>query len=730
MGAFLQLRLAVVLVLTGSTAFLALSASTTLAADSTVTIVRTGSGTGTVSANAGTIACGATCTGSYTDGTMLTLTAAPGASQQFTGWLGPCTGTGGCSFTVNGAASVVATFAAPPVGTPRLDIDGSTNCDALTDGLLAIRNMLGVTGNALVSGGLGQNATRMTATDVGNFLADVHPAFDIDGNGKADPLTDGVLILRYLFGVTGNELIAGAVRDGATRATASAIATYAASLCAPLPSFALSVMKTGSGTGTVAANGGISCGATCQAGYIANTGVTLTAAPGANSTFDGWSGGGCSGTAPCTVMMDAARSVTASFGASQFVLTVMTAGTGTGTVTSVPAGINCGMTCAAPFNPGTMVTLTASAASGSAATLSDFKGWSGDCSGTGQCVVSMSAAHAVTAIFDLRPNIAFVTSQSVNGNMGGLAGADTFCKTAAAAAALPGNYRAFLSTAAVSAVSRLGSASGWIRPDGKPVADTAGDLANGRLRYPLRLNQNGADVGQVAVTTASTMGGVFSGGDCASFTSTLGSVVHGSADGQGLLLLYTSTMSCATPSPLYCIGIDRAAAVQVAPPPAHRMAFTTAASWSPGGGIANADNLCQTEAAAATLPGTYKALLATSSVAAGSRFNTAGAPWARADGVLLKATASNMFSTTLWDAAPGISADGTQVYGNTGIWGGSASLSATGTSATTCQDWSNGAAAVTAVGGRAGYSYVPALVGSDSADPCNSSFIHLVCFQD
>jgi len=73
---------------------------------------------------------------------------------------------------------------------------------------------------------------------------------------------------------------------------------------------------------------------------------------------------------------------------------VTKAGTGAGTVTSAPAGINCGSTCSANYSTGTSVTLTAAAGSGST-----FDGWSGACSGTGGCVLAMTAARNVTATF-------------------------------------------------------------------------------------------------------------------------------------------------------------------------------------------------------------------------------------------------------------------------------------------------------------------------------------------
>jgi CSLREA domain-containing protein len=76
-----------------------------------------------------------------------------------------------------------------------------------------------------------------------------------------------------------------------------------------------------------------------------------------------------------------------------FALTVSKAGAGAGTVTSAPAGIDCGSACSASF-AGTVVTLTANAASGSS-----FGGWSGACSGTSTCKVTLTAARAVTATF-------------------------------------------------------------------------------------------------------------------------------------------------------------------------------------------------------------------------------------------------------------------------------------------------------------------------------------------
>ena len=78
-------------------------------------------------------------------------------------------------------------------------------------------------------------------------------------------------------------------------------------------------------------------------------------------------------------------------------LSVTKPGTGSGTVTSTPAGIDCGATCSASFSSGTAVTLTATPATGS-----DFTGWSGACSGTGDCNITMNSSVTVTATFTLK----------------------------------------------------------------------------------------------------------------------------------------------------------------------------------------------------------------------------------------------------------------------------------------------------------------------------------------
>jgi hypothetical protein len=95
--------------------------------------------------------------------------------------------------------------------------------------------------------------------------------------------------------------------------------------------------------------------------------------------------------------MTADKSVTTTFSKITYALTVSKTGAGSGTITSNPASIDCGLTCSSNFDYNSAVTLTANPSNGST-----FTGWSGaGCSGTGTCTVTMTAATSVTANFKL-----------------------------------------------------------------------------------------------------------------------------------------------------------------------------------------------------------------------------------------------------------------------------------------------------------------------------------------
>ena len=170
----------------------------------------------------------------------------------------------------------------------------------------------------------------------------------------------------------------------------------------------LSVTQVGTGTGVVTSDvGAINCGGVCSDEYDHGSVVTLTATPDANMTFDEW-GGACSGPGTCQVTMDAAEDVTTTFTPVQHTLTVTNAGSGTGTITSDTGGIDCQGTCMANFDHGATIVLTATPGGGSL-----FAGWSGACSGSSTCNVTMDAARAVTATFTIIDYALTVTNAGI-----------------------------------------------------------------------------------------------------------------------------------------------------------------------------------------------------------------------------------------------------------------------------------------------------------------------------
>ena len=184
--------------------------------------------------------------------------------------------------------------------------------------------------------------------------------------------------------------------------------------------YALSLTKTslggGRGTITAASVGGTN---TCDTGcstqswiYDPNTVVTLTATPDASnqSVFTGWGSGACSGVVgDCTVTMNAAKSVSATFEAPQ-VLTVLVTGRGTGGVSG--GGISCPGTCSVTLKYGTSVRLVAEWPAGST-----FAGWSsGSCGLSSVCDVTMSSPVDLIATFNPPSAVVSFSKVAANGD--------------------------------------------------------------------------------------------------------------------------------------------------------------------------------------------------------------------------------------------------------------------------------------------------------------------------
>ena len=133
-------------------------------------------------------------------------------------------------------ASSYSIMSSPALASGDWDIDGDGRADALTDGLLFLRYAFGLTGDALISGVVASDAQYTTASDIEQELATVYTSSgDIDGNGEVDALTDGLLLLRYLFGLDGDTLTAGVIGSGATVTDSAALETYLSTLMPQAP---------------------------------------------------------------------------------------------------------------------------------------------------------------------------------------------------------------------------------------------------------------------------------------------------------------------------------------------------------------------------------------------------------------------------------------------------------------------------------------------------------------
>lgn len=154
-----------------------------------------------------------------------------------------------------------------------------------------------------------------------------------------------------------------------------------------------------SGSGTVKADRArISCPTVCSANVRQGTPVKLIPAPAEGWVFSSWAGA-CTGTGDCTVTMDSAKTVTATF-VPQYSLSVSFAGPGASVQVSPPNATCIGPgPCIHRYASGTTVTLTVSLTSNYA-----FDGWTGDCSGaTPVCTLTMNGNKTAVVHTSLRP---------------------------------------------------------------------------------------------------------------------------------------------------------------------------------------------------------------------------------------------------------------------------------------------------------------------------------------
>lgn len=257
----------------------------------------------------------------------------------------------------------------------------------------------------LILGGLSQQAQTLGLSNPMTLLvALANDLSDGVADGQKDgvpiPLTDNSFLAATASGADLALAIIAFNGDTSRNRSGGSISPI---LVAHLASSTLNVAidPAGTGSGTVLSiPAGIDCGGDCSQVYSIDTMVTLTATPASGSVFAGWSGV-CSGVGGCVVSMNISRSVTARFDLAPphnvtLDVTIDLAGTGSGIVSSNPAGIDCGGDCSQNYLAGALVTLTAAPASGSV-----FVGWGGACSGSGGCVVAMNTDRSVIAKFAL-----------------------------------------------------------------------------------------------------------------------------------------------------------------------------------------------------------------------------------------------------------------------------------------------------------------------------------------
>jgi len=192
----------------------------TAANAATVTTSLRGTGSGRIRSTPTGIDCPGTCSKIVALNTPVTLTAVATGGSVFVGWLGAgCSGNTTCSFSAATSNDVSATFA-PPGTVLSLDVDASgapTRYDAASDGIMIARYLFGYSATAITANAHVATPNGRSPGDAVAYIDLIRPLLDIDGDGRFDALTDGLLILRFQLGLTGSVLTSGAKSPDATR---------------------------------------------------------------------------------------------------------------------------------------------------------------------------------------------------------------------------------------------------------------------------------------------------------------------------------------------------------------------------------------------------------------------------------------------------------------------------------------------------------------------------------
>ena len=388
-------------------------------------VTKAGTGSGVITSSPAGISCGADCSEVYTAGTVVTLTATPDGNSSFAGWSGACTGSGACTVTMAAAKNVAAAFtiksytitataggggSISPSGTVSVNYGGSQSftitpnadytigsvvVDGVSAGAVTSYSFTNVTGNHSITvnfTAVQQNSLNVTKAGTGSGVITSSPAGISCGADCSEVYTAGTVVTLTAT-PDGNSSFAGwsgaCTGSGACTVTMAAAKNVAAAF----------TIKSYTITATAGGGGSISPSGTVSVNYGGSQSFTIT--PNADYTIgsvvvDGVSAGAVTSYSFTNVTGN--HSITVNFTAvQQNSLNVTKAGTGSGVITSSPAGISCGADCSEVYTAGTVVTLTATPDGNSS-----FAGWSGACTGSGACTVTMAAAKNVAAAFTIK----------------------------------------------------------------------------------------------------------------------------------------------------------------------------------------------------------------------------------------------------------------------------------------------------------------------------------------
>ena len=354
-----------------------------------VTVIPGGAGSGVVSSSPEGVSCGITCVGRFAPNATVLLTATASSGSLFGGWSGDV-----CNVAVVSDDGLTGTCQFVPVLQDRT--------------VFATFEPVSASGATLVVSTTGSGTVISTPAGTGIVC----------GTDCTETVTLGTVVTLQAIPDAGSSFAGwsggGCIGVGFCSVTMtqgqSVVAQFQTT--ADVSTAPLTVTKLGTGSGTVTSvPGGISCGVDCTEAFPLGQRISLLAAAGPNSTFAGWTGGGCVGTGSCSVTMTQAQTVTAEFtttiGAT-VTLTVREVGESGGRGNITGLGINCGSNgteagCTTSVATGASVTLTATPTSGSI-----FIGWGGACTGVDTCTVTMTQNQDVIAVFgpenDIDPN--------------------------------------------------------------------------------------------------------------------------------------------------------------------------------------------------------------------------------------------------------------------------------------------------------------------------------------